>query len=59
MKKRITKYLGGVALLSVLVLFSCQKEGELDRTERKMVGTWTFEQADVQSGWFANMMPIN
>lgn len=54
MKKRITKYLGGVALLSALVLFSCTKEGELDRTERKMVGEWTFDRADVQTGWFGS-----
>ncbi|PWL30518.1 MAG: hypothetical protein DCO96_05960 [Fluviicola sp. XM-24bin1] len=54
MKKRITKYLGGIALLSVLALFSCQKEGELNRTERKLVGTWTFEQANLQSGLFSS-----
>ncbi|XOV68999.1 MAG: hypothetical protein ACFHU9_07390 [Fluviicola sp.] len=50
MRKRITKYLGGVALLSVLALFSCQKEGEMDRTERKLVGTWTYDEATVPSG---------
>lgn len=53
MKRTFTKYLGGFILLSILALTSCQKDG-LDYTERRMVGTWTFDKADLSTGLFSS-----
>ena len=54
MNKKTTKYGVGFALLSLLMLSACQKEGDLDYTERKLVGTWHYEDASVNTGIFTS-----
>jgi hypothetical protein len=54
MIKTITKYGVGFALLSLLMLSACQKEGDLDYTERKLVGTWHYEDASMNTGIFSS-----
>ncbi len=54
MKNLNIRLVGILCLLLVGILSSCQKEGALNYTERRVVGTWEFERVNFTERWSIN-----